>query len=92
MIPYNAKEVVALLTAPPFALGRPGTAGVEVASKDSILLFGAGEYVEDAVRALTDKNSSWMRQLARRRIMLQQVKQSSPNASNQEIELKIVQR
>lgn len=62
---YNSKEIVSMLSAPPFSFNRPGTVQVVVESNESVKLIGAGEYVEEAVRSLTDPKSSHMKYFAR---------------------------
>lgn len=87
----NAKEVVALLTSPPFSLNRPGTAMVDAASNDTIEVVGAGEYTEDTVRALVDPKSTWAKFFVRRKVyfkMGKKVKQGPVSG----YELKITSR
>jgi hypothetical protein len=62
---YNSKEVVSMLSAPPFSYNRPGTVQVVVEDANNIRFIGAEMYIDEAVRALTDPKSSHTRYFAR---------------------------
>ena len=60
-----------MLSAPPFAFNRPGTAQVIPETNDSIKIFGAGHLVEEAVRSLTDPKSTHRKYFARHKTFFQ---------------------
>ena len=68
---YNAKELVAVLTAPPFAFNTPGAAKVVVEGNEHIKIFGSASLVEDAVRSLTDPRSTHARHFSRHKTFFQ---------------------
>ena len=82
---YNAKEIVDILQAPPFAFNTPGAATVVVDSNDKIKILGAGGTVDDAVRSLTDPRSSHVRHFARHKTFFQAEKMVSEEVGHSTI-------
>lgn len=82
MIPsLNTREVVALLSTPPYSLNRPGTAQVYAIDNENICLEGAGEYVQDIANLLLDKKSKWRQQFSKKRITFQQTEEMMEDVS-----------
>lgn len=86
----NARDIVAILSAPPFSYNTPAhDVVIEVNDNDSIRVVGYGAFVEDFIRLVTDKNSSLFRFFMRKRTFFQLDKIVKRNETYEAI-LKIV--